>query len=73
MNDWELRDLFVPALLADIAKLRTYVYRKQDSLDCDMTVLAGENDELVQLKHSQEWRHFTSGGFDVVGASNESA
>ena len=61
----ELLDLLVPTLRADIRLLETYAYMAGPALSCPITCLGGLEDAEVDAQDLDDWRHYTTGPFDV--------
>jgi medium-chain acyl-[acyl-carrier-protein] hydrolase len=64
-QDVELMKLVIPVLRADITALETYVYEKQDPLDCPIYASGGNFDSTAKEKDLEAWRSHTSGGFEL--------
>ena len=61
----EFLTLFLPVLRSDFRLTETYVYIEKDaSLDCDITVLGGEEDDITK-EDLEAWRSQTRGLCDI--------
>lgn len=63
MDDPELREVFVPALRADITALESYVHQPSGPITCDISVFGGTADATIDLRTLGAWRDLTSGAF----------
>jgi medium-chain acyl-[acyl-carrier-protein] hydrolase len=61
----DLLRVVLPALLADTALYRGYVYREEPPLDCPIFAYGGGADPNVLPEHLDAWRHETTGGFSL--------
>lgn len=61
----DLLRVVLPALLADTALYRGYVYREEPPLDCPIYAYGGAEDPNVRREHLEAWRHETTGGFSL--------
>jgi surfactin synthase thioesterase subunit/glycosyltransferase involved in cell wall biosynthesis len=59
----DLRRLVLPALRADVALCRAYVYEPGPKLSCPITVYAGAEDARLALEALEAWREQTTGEF----------
>jgi medium-chain acyl-[acyl-carrier-protein] hydrolase len=59
----DLLRVVLPALLADTALYRDYVYREEPPLDCPIFAYGGAADPNVRREHLDAWRHQTTGTF----------
>ena len=61
----ELMQLALPALRADTALYRKYVYREGPPLDCPICAYGGLNDERITSEHLEAWVEQTSASFKL--------
>jgi len=59
----DLLRVVLPALLADTALYRGYMYREEPPLDCPIYAYGGAADPNVRREHLDAWRHETTGTF----------
>jgi medium-chain acyl-[acyl-carrier-protein] hydrolase len=59
----DLRELFVPALRADLTALETYMYHHEPPLDCPISAFAGGLDRTVPPAAVEAWSIHTNGSF----------
>ncbi|MCP2275798.1 thioesterase II family protein [Nocardia amikacinitolerans] len=59
-----LADLVLPAVRSDYQAVETYAHRKSAPLACDLAALVGTEDPTTTPEQADEWRAFTSGGFE---------
>jgi len=62
-EDPELLKVFLPALRADFTLLETYVYQKENPLDCPISAVGGTDDRHSTLESLESWRSLTTGVF----------
>lgn len=62
----ELFDLFVPILRADFKIIEKYDYIEKSKIECNITVLYGEQDTISTYEIS-EWRYHTNADFNIYG------
>jgi len=62
-NNEELRRLVLPALRADVALCRAYVYEPGPKLPCPLVVYAGRDDTRLTPEALEAWREQTAGEF----------
>lgn len=56
----ELCNIFVPILRSDYKLIETYKYTEKNVLiDCDITILYGEQDQSIELEYLNEWQKHT--------------
>jgi surfactin synthase thioesterase subunit len=60
----ELIELILPAAAADFAVVDGYAYAEEEPLDCPVTALVGDADELVERDLVAGWSDETRAGFD---------
>jgi medium-chain acyl-[acyl-carrier-protein] hydrolase len=65
LESQELRELFVPALRADLTALETYQYVAQTPLTCPISVFGGERDATVSTAMLQPWAAETRGACEL--------
>ncbi|MFF8860935.1 thioesterase II family protein [Streptomyces sp. NPDC015139] len=63
--DAELRELLLPLLRADLTLCETYTHRIEAPLPCPLTVLAGSDDDSVDVAELDGWREHTSADFEL--------
>jgi medium-chain acyl-[acyl-carrier-protein] hydrolase len=61
----DLLRLVLPALQADTALYRRYVYREEPPLDCPIFAYGGAEDPNVRREHLDAWRNETTGAFSL--------
>jgi medium-chain acyl-[acyl-carrier-protein] hydrolase len=61
LNDAWLVQTLLPRLRADFALGETYVYRPSAPLDCEVSILRGENDDWVDDESARRWSELTTG------------
>jgi surfactin synthase thioesterase subunit/glycosyltransferase involved in cell wall biosynthesis len=61
----DLLRVVMPALLADTALYRGYVYRAEPPLDCPIFAYGGAEDPNVRREHLDAWRNETTEGFSL--------
>ncbi len=61
----DLLRVVLPALLADTALYRGYVYHEEPPLDCPIYAYGGAADPNVRPEHLDAWRNETTGGFSL--------
>ncbi len=65
LRDPEIRRLLLPAVRADFAVFRSYVYEPQPPLPVPITAIAGRADPIVSAAHLTSWRQHTTAAFRV--------
>jgi medium-chain acyl-[acyl-carrier-protein] hydrolase len=65
LENEDLLRLILPALRADTALYRNYVYMEQPPLDCPIRVYGGASDPNVTREHLEAWVGQTTGSFAV--------
>lgn len=59
----ELKNYFIPILRADIKIVEDYLYKpRKMPLECDLSILVGEEDESTTWNEVKEWSQITNGG-----------
>ena len=66
LNNPEWRSAMLPALRADSALYRNYVYREEPPLACAIRAYGGLEDSRIAPAHLEAWRRETSGSFAVA-------
>ncbi len=61
----ELMELMLPVLRADMAVSETYVYKREDRLDCSISALGGLQDRQVNYDGLVAWREQTNRSFTL--------
>jgi surfactin synthase thioesterase subunit/glycosyltransferase involved in cell wall biosynthesis len=61
----DLLRVVLPALQADTALYRGYVYREEPPLDCPIFAYGGAEDPNVRPEHLDAWRNETTGPFSL--------
>jgi medium-chain acyl-[acyl-carrier-protein] hydrolase len=64
-QDVELMKLLIPVLRADITALETYVYKKEDPLDCPIYAFGGNSDSTTTAQDLEAWRLHTRRIFEL--------
>jgi medium-chain acyl-[acyl-carrier-protein] hydrolase len=59
LQEPELLDLFLPILRADFSILETYEYKKEDPIDCPISVFGGLQDSEASYEELIAWRENT--------------
>ncbi|MEL6453129.1 MAG: alpha/beta fold hydrolase [Cyanobacteria bacterium J06623_5] len=70
LNNAELMDLMLPVLRADFTLLETYQYQPKGLLDCPITGLWGQQDNIVSQAEVAAWRVHTL-QFDLSAISGD--
>lgn len=65
LQNAEFLELFVPLLRADFAISETYVYTKDEPLDCPISVFGGLEDSEVSRDELEAWRFQTRSSFTL--------
>lgn len=65
MQSRELMDMFLPILRADFAVDETYVYYKDNSLNCPISAFGGTEDKEANREELDAWRQHTLGSFTL--------
>jgi len=65
LENQDLMRLLMPALRADTALYRNYVYLPEPPLGCPIRAYRGAEDSNVTLEHLEAWRAQTTGGFSI--------
>jgi medium-chain acyl-[acyl-carrier-protein] hydrolase len=55
----ELWEIYLPILRADFSVLETYIYKKEDPLDCPITAFGGIQDSTTGYEELTAWREHT--------------
>jgi medium-chain acyl-[acyl-carrier-protein] hydrolase len=62
-EDPDLREMFLPALRADVRLCETYAYEPGEPLPCPVTALGGQSDPGVEEAELDAWRRHTAAAF----------
>ncbi|BBN83851.1 hypothetical protein PA25_38360 [Pseudoalteromonas sp. A25] len=62
LENEELMALFMPVLRADFKLADTYKYQGSEQFSCDISVFAGEKDEITE-QEQRNWQNYFSGEF----------
>jgi len=65
LDNHELMQLALPALRADTALYRNYVYSEGPPLACDIRAYGGADDERITRWHLETWAEQTTKSFSV--------
>ena len=65
LDNAALMRILLPALRADTALYRNYVYSEEPPLDCPIRAYGGEDDPNVRLEHLESWASQTTSSFAV--------
>lgn len=65
-ND-EIKKLVLPVLRADVKMSESYQYEMQEKLHCDLYILYGEDDLLLNEKGVREWENEVTGAIHFIG------
>jgi medium-chain acyl-[acyl-carrier-protein] hydrolase len=60
----DLRELFLPALRADVTLCETATRRPTEPLPCPITVFGGREDDTVSVNELSGWRTYTTARFE---------
>lgn len=63
LDNPEILEMVLPALLADYRALGTYSWRAGEPLTTAITALTGDRDPMVTVQEARTWREHTSGDF----------
>ncbi len=63
LKNEDLLRVVLPALRADTAVYRNYVYTEEPPLDCPIRAYGGSDDPNVRREHLEAWAEETTGGF----------
>ncbi|MFD8984041.1 thioesterase II family protein [Streptomyces sp. NPDC059564] len=63
LDNPEILEMVLPALLADYRALGTYSWRGGEPLTVPVTALTGDSDPMVTVREAGAWREHTSGEF----------
>jgi surfactin synthase thioesterase subunit len=64
-EDRELTDLLLPAIRADFEAFERYCYMPERPLECPITAMGGNRDELVSRQELAGWRSHTDSAFST--------
>ena len=59
-NNKSLRDMFLPILRADFKVLHSYEYEEREKLNCNISILYGEEDKQISEDEILKWNRFTN-------------
>jgi surfactin synthase thioesterase subunit len=65
LDNQDLLRVVLPALQADTALYRNYVYSEEPPLDCPILAYGGSDDPNVRPEHLEAWSKQTTGAFDL--------
>lgn len=65
LQNHELMQLLIPILRADFFVCETYVHKKEEPIDCPITVLGGTSDSIVKIEHLEAWKELTNSTFEL--------
>jgi surfactin synthase thioesterase subunit len=65
INNRELMTLYTPIIRADYKIYETYVCGDNSPLDTDMTVFAGDDDQLLMRADPAQWKRYTTKNFKL--------
>jgi pyochelin biosynthesis protein PchC len=65
LDDSEVLELILPAVLADYTASETYRFEPGPPLSCDITAMTGDHDSLNSTGDAAEWTAHTTGAFRV--------
>jgi medium-chain acyl-[acyl-carrier-protein] hydrolase len=63
ISDAELREIFTPALRADMSLIETYTYQEETPFDFPIIVFGGNADPMVSYEALAQWEAQTTGPF----------
>lgn len=66
LENFQVLELILPILRADVAACETYVFSPGESLDCPIFALAGSNDAEAPAGLAPGWARHTTGGFGMA-------
>jgi len=61
----ELLEIYLPILRADFSLLETYIYQKEDPLECPITAFGGLQDSTTEYEALCAWREHTCKEFRI--------
>jgi surfactin synthase thioesterase subunit/glycosyltransferase involved in cell wall biosynthesis len=65
LENEELLSVILPALRADTALYRNYIYKDRPPLDCPIHAYGGDSDPNVKREHLEAWQEHTTGAATV--------
>jgi pyochelin biosynthetic protein PchC len=65
LQDSEVLELIMPAVLADYTASETYRFAPGDPLSCDITAMTGDHDLMVTAGDAAGWSAHTTGAFNL--------
>ena len=65
LQNRDLMEVFLPILRADFAVDETYVYYKDNSLNCPISAFGGTEDKEANREELDAWRQHTLGSFTL--------
>lgn len=65
LDEPEILELMIPVLRADFAVCETYRYRREEALNCAMTVFGGDRDRWSSKEALEAWQIHVSGEFKL--------
>lgn len=65
LKDPEMRELFLPALKADMQFLDTYKFREEAPLPIPVTAIGGVEDKGVPFERLNAWKEMTTSKFEI--------
>jgi medium-chain acyl-[acyl-carrier-protein] hydrolase len=65
LKNKDMLRVVLPALQADTALYRSYVYSEEPPLDCPIRAYGGSDDPNVRPEHLEAWSKQTTGAFDL--------
>jgi surfactin synthase thioesterase subunit len=65
LDDSEVLELIMPAVLADYTASETYRFAPGAPLSCDITAMTGDHDWMVTAGDAAGWSAHTTGAFDL--------
>lgn len=67
LNSKELQSIFLPILRSDYKMYETYFPQTNKFLfPCDITILAGDQDNIATTKQAENWRDYTMKNFELI-------
>jgi surfactin synthase thioesterase subunit len=66
LDDPEMREMILPSLRADVEMHESYTPSTDLPLDSPLTVIRGEDDELVSFDEAESWSKVAARGFEHV-------
>ncbi|WP_446040971.1 thioesterase II family protein [Streptomyces sp. SID1121] len=69
--DAEMKEVYVPAMRADVAVEETYEYIPEPPLECPLSAFGGKSDTECRISDLEAWQVHTSGKFTLNALSGD--